>query len=379
MQQEIGASCVMRLLLVLALMVSVGACVDRTQSPTVPAALNVGSNQTIFVATSREEISGGQFGAERADHLSLLEFTVSIPPSHTPGELEYGYGNPDPQKEFVIADRHEFESATAFDTKVRRALGKLAPGNRDVTIFVHGYNSTQAETAFRAAQLAHDLKQPGLKFIYSWPSQGKALGYVYDNDSMLFARDGLEQLVRNLNTIGARHVNIVAHSLGGALLVETLRQIDIQQPGSAARLVDGVILISPDLDIEVFHTQMKRLKKVPEPFVIFVSKKDKMLNISSMLRGKGRVRLGNIDNVDKIDDLPVEIVDTTAFSADAASSHFVAATSPALIALLSQPHAINRTFYSEDLSLDNFVRGHTVANGGSALHVVLEPGMDAAN
>ncbi len=369
----------MRVLWGLALVVSVGACVDRSQSPTTPAALNIGSNQTIFVATSRKEISDGQFGADRAGKLSLLEFTVSVPPSHTPGELEYGYGNPDPQKEFVIADRHEFGSVAEFDSRVRDALRNLAPENRDVTIFIHGYNSTQAETAFRAAQLAHDLKQPGLKFIYSWPSQGKALGYVYDNDSMLFARDGLEQLIRNLNTIGARHVNLVAHSLGSTLLMETLRQLDIQQPGSAAQLVSGVILVSPDLDIEVFHAQMDRLKKVPNPFVIFVSKKDKMLNISSMLRGKGRVRLGNIDNVDKIGDLPVEIVDTTAFSDDAASSHFVAATSPALIALLSRPGAINRTFYSEDVSLESFVRGQIISGQGSAVHVVLEPGQDGAN
>ena len=190
---------------------------------------------------------------------------------------------------------------------------------------------------------------------------------------MLFARDGLEQLIRMVNSIGARHVNLVAHSLGSALLMETLRQIDFQQPGAAAQLVDGVILISPDLDIEVFHKQMKRLKKVPEPFVIFVSKKDKMLNISSMLRGKGRVRLGNIDNVEEIGDLPVEIVDTTAFSDDAGSTHFVAATSPALIALLSKPQAINNTFYSEDLSLGNFVRGHTIPGGDSATHVVLAP------
>ena len=27
----------------------------------------------------------------------------------------------------------------------------------DVTIFVHGYNSTQTETIFRAAQLTHDI------------------------------------------------------------------------------------------------------------------------------------------------------------------------------------------------------------------------------
>ncbi|MFT4959405.1 MAG: esterase/lipase superfamily enzyme [Paracoccaceae bacterium] len=369
----------MRVFWILVLAASLGACVDRTQSPTTPAALTIGSNQTIFVATSREEASDGRFGFERSEQLSLLEYTVSIPPSHTLGGLKFGYGKPDPQTEFVIADRHEFDSSKAFQSRVRKALAKLPPKHREVTVFVHGFNTTQAETAFRAAQLSHDLEQPGLTIIYSWPSQGKALGYVYDNDSMLFARDGLEQLFRGLNATGPIHVNVVAHSLGGALLMETLRQIDIQTPGLAAQLVNSVILISPDLDIEVFRRQMSRLKRAPDPFVIFVSKKDKVLNVSSMLRGKGRVRLGNIDNIEKVSDLPVEIVDTTAFSGDAGSTHFILATSPALIALLNRPQAINDTFYSEDLSLDNFVRGHTVAaGGGKALRVVLSPGIDGS-
>lgn len=362
----------MRLIWLLVL-VSAAACVDRTQSPTVPEALNIGANQVIFVATSREEISDGQFGPDRASQLSLLELTVSIPPSHTPGDLKYGYGNPEPQTQFVIADRRRFDSLASFNSRTRAALMEFSPANRDVTVFVHGYNSTQPETAFRAAQIAHDLDQPGLEFIYSWPSQGKVLGYGYDNDSVLFARDGLEKLIRNLNTIGARNVNLVAHSLGSGLLVETLRQIDIQQPGSAADLVDGVILISPDVDIEVFYQQMDRMKAVPDPFVIFVSKKDKLLNISAMLRGKGRVRLGNIENVDKIGDLPIEVVDTTAFSDGAGSSHFVAATSPALIALLNEPQTIFNTFHSEDVSLDNFVRGQTASGGVRAKHIILEP------
>ncbi|MBL4768449.1 MAG: alpha/beta fold hydrolase [Rhodobacteraceae bacterium] len=367
----------MRVLWVLALVASVGACVDRTQSPITPAAFDIGSNQTVFVATSRKETTDGHFGFERSEQLSLLEYTISIPPSHTLGDLKFGYRKPDPQTEFVIAGLQKFESPKAFQARISDALIKLPLKFREVTVFVHGFNTTQAETAFRAAQLAHDLKQPGLTIIYSWPSQGKALGYVYDNDSMLFARDGLEQLIRGLNATGLRHVNVVAHSLGGALLMETLRQIDIQNPGLAAELVDAVILISPDLDIEVFRRQMSRLKKVPDPFVIFVSKKDKVLNVSSFLRGRGRIRLGNIDNIKKISDLPVKIVDTTAFASDAGSTHFIPATSPALIALLNKPQAINNTFYSEDLSLDNFVRGDTVAaGGGRAKHVVLTPRID---
>lgn len=353
-------------------MIGVGACVDRSQSPTTSAALNIGTNRTVFAATNREETSGGQFGFERSDQLSLLELTVSIPPSHTPGELEFGYANPDPETQFVMAARHKFKSVGAFQTRIRSALAKLPPKQREVTIFIHGYNSTLAETAFRAAQLANDVGQTGLSVIYSWPSQGKALGYVYDNDSMLFARDGLEQLIRDLNKTGARRVIVFAHSLGSALLMETLRQIDIQKPGSAARLVGGVILISPDLDVDVFRGQMSHLHEVPQPFIIFVSKKDSALNISSKLRGRGRDRLGNIENVEDIGDLPIDVVDTTAFSKDAGSSHFIPATSPALLAMLKNASAVSETFGSEDRTIENLINGSTIT-GGRASQIVLIP------
>ena len=367
----------MRFLLLLTLLAGLGACADRSQSPTTPSALNIGTSHTVFAATTREETTGGQFGFERANKLSLLELTVSIPPSHTPGELEFSYANPDPETQFVMAGRHKFESASAFQAKINVALAKLPREHKEITVFIHGYNATQAETAFRAAQLATDVEQPGVTIIYSWPSQGKALGYVYDNDSMLFARDGLEQLIRSLDQTDANRVIVVAHSLGSALLMETLRQIDLQSPGSAANLVGGVILISPDLDIKVFRGQMEHLHKVPDPFIVFVSKKDAALNISSKLRGRGRTRLGNIENIEEIRDLPIEIVDTTAFSKDAGSSHFVPATSPAMIAMMNKPKAINDTFDSENRTFENIIRGNVI-DGGIATRLVLTPGIDGA-
>ena len=41
-------------------------------------------------------------------------------------------------------------------------------------------------------------------------------------------------------------------------------------------------------------------------------------------------------------------IDTTAFNSDAQSSHFVAATSPALLAILSSLRRVNNTFGREE-------------------------------
>jgi len=334
-------------------------CVDRSYTPTTPEALGIGTNRTIFAATSRAKDGNGNFSYERSNALSLLELTVSIPPSHSPGELDFAYAAPDPETQFTMAGRREFGSHDAFNARIRETLKPLPPNQREVTVFIHGYNATQAETAFRAAQLAHDLVIPGTTVIYSWPSRGRALGYVYDNDSMLFARDGLQDLLQSLHDTGASRIVLVAHSLGGALAMEALRQIEIGDPGWSSRSLGGMILMSPDINIEVFRAQAQRIQTLPQPFVLVVSSKDKALNISSRLRGEKR-RLGNIDNVSAIDDLPIEVIDTTAFTKGAGSSHFVAATSPALIALLNQAQSMNDTFDSEHRTLDNFLTGNVI-------------------
>ncbi|HBS49622.1 MAG TPA: hypothetical protein DEA05_05820 [Rhodobacteraceae bacterium] len=327
---------------------ALAGCARTDFTPTVPQALEVGEAQSIFAATTRAQEQDGKFGFRRSPGLSFLELTVAIPPDRRPGSLKFGYKDPDPATEFTMARRDVIADANAFRSEIRRAL---PPGQREINVFVHGYNATQSETAFRAAQLVHDLKVPGVTVIYSWPSRGRALGYAYDNDSMLFARDGLEELLRLLAGAGYGRVNLIAHSLGSALAVETLRQIDLETPGWPARNLGGVLLMSPDVDVDVFRAQMRSLSRVPKPFVILVSREDRALSISATLRGDNkRRRLGTLDNVELVSDLPIEIIDVTAFSRDAESSHFVAASSPSLIALLGNTRALDRTFSPESRS-----------------------------
>jgi esterase/lipase superfamily enzyme len=327
------------------LVILVSGCTDRSFTPTVPQALGIGTPKTIFAATNREPLKNGNYGAQRSADLNLLELTVSIPPEHKPGTLKFGYAKPNPESEFTMAGRHSFADEAAFAARLRAELAKVPPKEREVTVFVHGYNSTQAETAFRAAQLTHDIDIPGATVIYSWPSKGRALGYAYDSDSVLYSRDGLEHLLRSLRHSGARRVVVVAHSMGGLLTMETLRQIEIRTPGWTANNLGGVILMSPDLDVDVFHSQIQQFAKVPQPFLVFVSRKDNILTLSQRLRGHdSRGRLGNLNNIDDVSDLPIEIIDTTAFADEAESQHFVAATSPALVALLNGARETSDTF-----------------------------------
>ncbi len=361
----------MRILLGFLAVFAMVACTDRSVSVTVPKALEVGTPETVFAATTRAKESDGTYGFERADRLRFMKMTVSVPPTHTPGNLNFSYGNPNPNKQFVLAGVTEYNSVQEFGRQLRNRKGRPA---REVTIFVHGYNATQTETAFRAAQLSHDIGIPGSILIYSWPSRAKAGGYAYDIDSMLFARDGLEQTIRDLKALGVERVVIVAHSMGSALTMEMMRQAELRQPGWSAKNIEGVILISPDLDVDVFRSQMDSIKNPPQPFVVMVSEKDKILNISARIRGTSRSdRLGSIDSVEKVAEFPIDVVNTTAFSSDAGSSHFVAATSPAMLSILNSASRVSNTFGPE-AGFDLLVPPHVRHDSGATEIVLTESG-----
>jgi esterase/lipase superfamily enzyme len=178
------------------------------------------------------------------------------------------------------------------------------------------------------AQLGADLGIAGVETHFSWPSAAQALNYAGDRDSALYSRDGLELVLRELRAAGARHVTVLAHSLGAVLVMETLRQIAIGGAGEVRRLADAVILFSPDLDVELFHAQARRIGRLPQPFVIFTSRRDRALALSARLTGR-RQRLGRIEEFAALSDLEVLVLDVSAFRAGF-DNHFALARSPLL-------------------------------------------------
>lgn len=306
---------------------------DRGAAPIVPAATQIGHQETIFGATSRKSHGSG-FGFERSATVSLLEMNISVPPVRDKGTLNLGGVDPDPRTDFVISAQTDHDEAS-FRRRIKNVLNEIPAYQREVTVFVHGFNNTHAEAAFRTAQLKHDIEIPGATIFYSWPSKGAPLGYAYDEDSALVARDGLEKLLRATHNATGLPVIIVAHSLGSQLTMEALRQIEIRSPGWSKRNLSGVILMSPDLDVDLFKSQLARFQSIPQPFVIFANSRDRALGISQRIRGTNtRARLGNISSLEQLAGLPVQVIDTSNLKRSRDLNHFPAANSPTLINLL---------------------------------------------
>lgn len=335
---------------ILAALLTLTGCADREQMPVLSEALSVGTAFPIYASTTRRQSDSGVYGYGRSDALSMMQLTVSIPPSHTAGSLSYRLKRPDPAENFTIAARRDFADPADFRTQFEDRLANMDWPLREVTIFVHGYNTTFTEAAYRTAQIAYDIDLPGAVVMYSWPSRGRLFGYAYDLDSMLFARDGLENTIRQVKAAGAERIILVGHSMGAALVMETLRQADLRSPGWSARTLNGgVILISPDLDVDLFDTQIASLSQVPQPFGIMSSSKDSVLDISAWLRGTNKgERLGNLTTGDRLAHWPIELIDMTTYNNDAGSAHFVAATSPSFLTLIRSMTRVETTLDGTD-------------------------------
>ena len=361
---------VLRFLLTAAIAVLLTACGPRPVIFVDEAAASVGKVQRVFVGTTRQRDPETRFGAERSGDLAFARYDVSVPPAHETGRIEWPRQAPDATQHFIATEEVLYQGAGEFRRDLRQALLTRPVGKRVAIIYVHGFNNTFSDGVYRLAQMSHDFGLPDVAVHYSWPSAGSALGYAYDHDSVLFARDGLEELLSVVRAAGANEVLLVGHSIGAQLVMETLRQMAIANPRSLDRQVGGVVLLSPDIDIDLFRQQAARIGDLPQPFAIFSSDRDRALRLSARLTGRTD-RLGNVTDPEILSDLEVTIFDLSEFS-DGPVGHFSAATSPALIRILKLAPGIEAAFANDPSGRAGLIPG-TVLTVQNATQVILNP------
>ncbi len=344
------------------------ACTPRGAVTLAPEAVGVGAVEQIFIGTTRDQEQDGSFGSHRSQEVHFARYDVSIPPIRTVGEINWPArgGTPNPAKHFLTTDQVVYQTGRAFQTDLAR---QLATTNGEAVIFVHGYNSNFAEGVYRVAQFAHDLELPGTVVLYSWPSAAEPLGYAYDRDSALFARDGLERLIHEVARAGAKRILLVAHSMGGGLTMEALRTAAVRGDRRTLDRLGGVMLISPDIDVDVFREQASAIGDLPQPFVIFGTDRDKVLRLSAALTGQEE-RLGSLSDVSRLTDLAVTFLDVGEFATGA--GHFVMGDSPALISLMGRIADIQDAFEADRQTRLGLLPG-VVLTVQNATQIVLRP------
>jgi esterase/lipase superfamily enzyme len=165
-----------------------------------------------------------------------------------------------------------------------------------VLVFVHGFNNQFDEAVYRFAQIVHDSGSPAVPVLFTWPSRGEVrlVAYTYDRESANYSRDALEKLLDDLaSNSNVAEVNIVAHSMGNWVTLEALRTMANRSKRIAAK-IKNVLLVAPDVDVDVFRTQIQSLGASRPRIALFVSRDDQALALSKTIWG-GVPRLGDVD------------------------------------------------------------------------------------
>ncbi|WP_245472921.1 alpha/beta hydrolase [Rhizobium leguminosarum] len=290
----------------------------------------------IFIATTRQasEVAGAFYSAGRAPELGLASVDVTLPPNHVVGKLERPeHLPPNPRTEFAVVDPVIYANDTSFISQINRELATRPLNQRKLLLFVHGYNNTTSDALVRLAQFVDDTGFQGVPVLFTWASAARTTRYVYDLNSALVARVKIKQMADILVRTNAGSADIFAHSMGAFLLMEGL--VDAEQTGYLGRRksINHIILASPDIDIDLFRTQISLLpKSIREKMYILVSRDDSALRLSRRIAG-GVPRVGAADTQELTRD-GLTVIDLSEIDNSSSGSHSKFAGSPEVVKLI---------------------------------------------
>ncbi len=238
--------------------------------------------------------------------------TVTVPPGHQPGQVERAsFGTNNPDKHFTVSAFRGLDDGELKQEIASHLSGRIG-SNRDVLLYVHGFNTSYDEARFRLAQVVTDGRFGGVPILFTWPASASLLDYEAAKESASASRDALAQTLIELGDIpDIGRIHILAHSMGSWLTMEALRQDAIAgHPDLNGKLGD-VMLAAPDIDVGVFRNQVAKVD--PSHVTILVSSNDRALSLSRRLAGD-RPRVGALspsNPADKavLDQLGVKVYD----------------------------------------------------------------------
>ncbi|WP_438751620.1 alpha/beta hydrolase [Pararhizobium sp. O133] len=270
------------------------------------------SIESIYVATTRNRADNPSlpYSSGRSMALNFAKFDIGIPRNHISGRIETSSRLPNPDRHFAAQAYRPIDGRPQFIAQLNAALAQRAPEDREIVIFIHGYNNNIADSVFRNAQIAHDYSIRAVSLHYAWSSGGSLPLYVFDRDSAIFGRAGLAETIEIAAQTKARRVLLIGHSMGAYVVMEALRDLAMTGRRKTLERIGGVVLAAPDIDVDVFQSQVRDIRTLPKPFTIVVSRRDRALGFSRRLTG-GHPRVGSGSDIAMLQQNEIAVIDAS--------------------------------------------------------------------
>lgn len=247
------------------------------------------------------------FGAESDERIHYGACQVTIPKSHRFGEL----GSPWWERWFfMFDDRLKLQDTHALSREMywasmhaalaqalAKPAGKELRNERDILVYLHGFNVSFEEAALRAAQIGFDLNFPGVTAFYSWPSRGDLMGYDEDGEmvqaSEAFICQYFDELLEHS---GAERIHVLVHSMGNRGMLRVLKHLvekraNVEASGASKAGLSKfgqIILAAPDVDSLLFEAAALAYPQISDRTTMYVSATDLALASSMIVNRTNR-------------------------------------------------------------------------------------------
>jgi esterase/lipase superfamily enzyme len=338
------------------------------------------SRVEMLVATTRNpsQDPGEMFTGERGPGPAFADITVSIPEAgkRQVGEVAWPKKLPaNPETDFATLKAEQIDRDEVI---ARLSTAVKASPDRSVMVFIHGFNNRFEDSVYRFAQIVHDSGAHSVPILVTWPSRGSVLAYGYDRESTNYTRNALENLFQFLNRDPEiKEVSILAHSMGNWLAIESLRQMAIRNGRLPAKF-KNIMLAAPDVDVDVFRSQIADMGNPRPHFTLFVSRDDRALAVSRRVWGDVS-RLGSIDPEQdpykaELAQNEITVIDLTKVKAGDKLHHDKFASSPEIVQLIGARMSDGQTLTDNRIGLGDSIITMTTgaaATVGKAAGVVI--------
>ena len=243
-----------------------------------------GTCYPVWFGTNRKPLDakdlGKGFGSDIDERIHYGKRIVRIPATHRPGEL----GSPLWRRlllnmdDRITVDPAQALAEDAFARDVRKFIAGLDPNDRNVLVYIHGFNTSFDDAAKRAAQLGFDLKVPGITVLYSWPSRGSASAYLSDLSAIEASEAQIAEFLVGVTALADRgKVHIVAHSMGNRGLLRAMHRATTQAALRSGTRFGQIFLSAPDVNATLFRQLASVYPQVAERTTLYVADQDKAI------------------------------------------------------------------------------------------------------
>lgn len=292
---------------------------DRQQASSGQDALSYGNKRSSSMAFGRLIIEFGEgltwkglvkasSSAEREEAISLKptapEEIVRFPDTPLPFSFKGGTIKILPDSEAVYQ-----KAVVTLQATLQRRLAAIK--DKEIILFVHGFNTDFTEAALSMAELWHFTGRLGVPLFYSWPAaSGGPFGYFTDRESGEFSIYHLKETLRILAAMPElERIHIIAHSRGTDITTTALRELVIEaraaghEPRTALK-IENLILAAPDLDFGVVRQRLMAEKFGPAigQITVYMNPSDEALGLSQYLMSGlrfGKLAHNDLEEIDR--------------------------------------------------------------------------------